>query len=111
MLIYIITFLWILLLISLTIGITRKQDKQIIKGVIYTRAFYILLLIAEVIFTINHFNEHRYLVFLSFVMTIVAISFIDICYQRKIQGNLKTYIILLTLISILASVGLLFFIQ
>ncbi|WP_078775152.1 DUF1516 family protein [Fructilactobacillus lindneri] len=111
MFIYLIIILWLLLIISLTIGVTRKQDKQIVKALMYTRALYFVLLMIEVVFSIQKFNQQPSLIIFSFIISIFAISFIDISFQRKIQGTLKLSIIWITIILIIIAIIILFMLK
>ncbi|WP_103422774.1 DUF1516 family protein [Fructilactobacillus lindneri] len=111
MFIYLIIILWLLLIISLTIGVTRKQDKQIVKALMYTRALYFVLLMIEVVFSIQKFNQQPSLIIFSFIISIFAISFIDISFQRKIHGTLKLSIIWITIILIIIAIIILFMLK
>lgn len=110
MLIKIMICLWSLLIIPFLFGMYVKQDKTIIKIMLYTRILYLLVLVGDIILIIRNFNTNPWIDILSFFATVIAISFIDISYQRKIQGNFRPYLIWITIISIITSIFCLFLI-
>ncbi|WP_429971025.1 YisL family protein [Fructilactobacillus sp. Tb1] len=110
MLVNIMMGLWVLLIIPFLFGMYEKQDKTIIKIMLYTRILYLLVLVGDIMLIIRNFKTNPIIDILSFLATVVAISFIDISYQRKIQGNFRPYLIWVTLISIIISITCLFFI-
>ena len=110
MLVNIMMFLWALLIIPFLVGMYVKQDKTIIKIMLYTRIIYLIVLVGDIMRILRNFKTNPVIDTLSFFATVIAISFIDISYQRKIQGNFKPYLIWITIISIIISIFCLFLI-
>ncbi|WP_413627200.1 DUF1516 family protein [Fructilactobacillus vespulae] len=110
MLINLIIFLWILLIVNFIWGIKQTKDKSIVKLMMMGRAIYFLILIGEVILIIRNFTSNPALDLASFSLTVSSISFVDIIYQRKLQGNLKLYLIFIAIFFILVSIISLFLI-
>ncbi|USS87620.1 YisL family protein [Fructilactobacillus hinvesii] len=106
MLILVILGAWLLLLGSTSCGILLHQDKQVVKALIISRGLYIMILILEVVLVLQHFNQHPWLALANFLVTIVAVSLIDITFQRKFLGMLSHTIALATIISIIVAIFL-----
>ncbi|USS93807.1 DUF1516 family protein [Fructilactobacillus ixorae] len=107
MLILLLLISWGLLLIATVWGILIHQDKQVVKALIICRCLYLVILVLEVLLGFQQFAHHPGLVSASFILTVVAVSLIDITFQRKFMGLLSIAVAGATLISIVIAIGLL----
>ncbi|EKK20656.1 hypothetical protein B808_888 [Fructilactobacillus florum 8D] len=105
MLVNILRLSWFLLAVAFLVGITNQQDKKIVKALIYSRISYLVVLSLEVILTIRCFTTQPVLATVNFLLVICTISFVDIAYQRKIQGTGDRIIPIITIMLMIASWG------
>ncbi|GAY72803.1 DUF1516 family protein [Lentilactobacillus kosonis] len=82
-------FCWLGTIISVLVGVTRQTKKRVIQSLVYSRLFYLGIIVSQVVIDIRSFNRHPVLIVISALITLLIIALIETILGRKQDGILK----------------------
>ncbi|WP_172189935.1 DUF1516 family protein [Lentilactobacillus kribbianus] len=98
-------FSWAGYLIGLQSGLGRNIEKKINQQLFWTRLFYLLVIISQVVISIRSFHRHPLFVALGIVITIAVIILTELAFNRKQVRHLSAWwiwgLLLLTVVAII----------
>ncbi|WP_286136192.1 DUF1516 family protein [Philodulcilactobacillus myokoensis] len=80
---------WFLLMISNGIGLNLHSEKRMIQSMIWSRLFYCILIISQVILTIRMFAHHPWLVIICDLIVLILIPVVETNYRFKEQSKIN----------------------
>ncbi|WP_268912916.1 DUF1516 family protein [Lentilactobacillus sp. SPB1-3] len=80
---------WLGTILGVLIGVTRHTKKRVIQSLIYSRGFYLGIIISQVVIDIRSFDRHPALIGVSAILTLLIITLTETILGRKQDGILK----------------------
>ncbi|MDT6980310.1 DUF1516 family protein [Levilactobacillus zymae] len=78
---------WVVLTLSVLLGLTRHAEKRVTQFLLLARCAYLIMIISGVVLSIRTFGHNPFLVSLKFALGIGTIALIEISFGRKMERD------------------------